>query len=141
MENKLAVNVLVEHSTRLMLLCKMADTSAESALAAFTIKLRQIVVPLRQMLTYDQGKKIACHRELAKTTEVRVCGPHSPYAKGLLENTNGLLQALLLKGTGLSVRDQQALDEIAGLINTRPRQMLVWLTPNQAFKQCMDAIE
>lgn len=57
--NKSAVGVLVERSTRLVLLCKMPDASAESALAAFTNKLRQIADPMRQTLTYDQGKEMA----------------------------------------------------------------------------------
>ena len=49
--NKSAVGVLVERSTRLVLLCKMPDASAESELAAFTNKLRQIAQPTRQTLT------------------------------------------------------------------------------------------
>ncbi len=53
--NQSAVGVLVERSTRLVLLCKMADASAESALAAFTAKLNLIAQPLRQTPTYDQG--------------------------------------------------------------------------------------
>src|SRR2546430_2360070 len=38
--NKSAVGVLVERSSRLVLLAKMADATAESALAAFTVKFR-----------------------------------------------------------------------------------------------------
>ena len=49
--NKSAVGVLVERSTRLVLLCKMPDASAESALAAFTAKLNLIAAPMRQSLT------------------------------------------------------------------------------------------
>jgi IS30 family transposase len=44
---------LVEHATRSVLLCEMAHASAESVLAAFTVKLRQIAVPLRRTLTSD----------------------------------------------------------------------------------------
>jgi IS30 family transposase len=40
--NKSAVGVLVERTTRLVLLCQMPDASAESALAAFTAKLNLI---------------------------------------------------------------------------------------------------
>jgi IS30 family transposase len=71
--------VLVERSTRLVLLCKMPDATAQSALAAFTAKLNQVIEPMRQTLTYDQGKEMARHRELAKATEwVYFCDPHSP---------------------------------------------------------------
>ncbi|WP_144267769.1 IS30 family transposase, partial [Comamonas thiooxydans] len=46
--NKSAVGVLVERSPRLVLLCKMPDATAESALAAFTAKLNQVSAPMRQ---------------------------------------------------------------------------------------------
>ena len=140
--NKSAVGVLVERSTRLVLLCKMPDASAESALAAFTHKLRQVADPMRQTLTYDQGKEMARHKELAAATGMRVyfCDPHSPWQKGSCENTNGLLRQFMPKGTDLSVHDQDALDSMADLMNNRPRQTLGWDSPYQAFQRFMSAI-
>lgn len=140
--NKSAVGVLVERSTRLVLLCKMPDATAESALGAFTAKLNQVSAPMRQTLTYDQGKEMACHRELAKATNMRVyfCDPHSPWQRASCENTNGLLRQFLPKGTDLSVHEQDALDAIADLLNNRPRQTLDWRSPYQAFAQFMQAI-
>jgi IS30 family transposase len=78
--NKSAIGVLVERTTRLVLLAKMPDATAESALAAFTFKLNQIADPMRQTLTYDRGKEMARHRDLARATSMRVyfCDPHSP---------------------------------------------------------------
>ena len=140
--NRSAVGVLVERTTRLVLLARMPDATAESALAAFTAKLNQIAAPLRQTLTYDQGKEMARHRELARNTDIRVyfCDPHSPWQRGTCENTNGLLRQFLPKGTDLSVHDQQALDSIADLLNTRPRQTLNWRSPIQAFSELMQGI-
>lgn len=61
--------MLVERTTRLVLLAKMPDGTAASALAAFTTKLRSIAEPiLRQTLTYDQGKEMAGHQELTANT-------------------------------------------------------------------------
>jgi IS30 family transposase len=134
--NKSAIGVLVERTTRLVLLARMPDATAESALAAFTFKLNQITQPMRQTLTYDQGKEMARHRELARDTNMRVyfCDPHSPWQRGTCENTNGLLRQMLPKGTDLSVHDQIALDSIADLLNNRPRQTLNWRSPIQAFR-------
>ena len=70
--NKSSVGVLVERTSRLVLLARMADATAESALAGFTAKLNAIAAPMRQSLTYDQGKEMARHRELAAATGVRV---------------------------------------------------------------------
>ncbi|ODS60594.1 MAG: hypothetical protein ABS38_12340 [Acidovorax sp. SCN 68-22] len=54
--NLSAAGVLVVRWPRLVLLCKMPDASAESALAAFTNKVRQTAQPMRQSLTYGQGR-------------------------------------------------------------------------------------
>jgi IS30 family transposase len=137
--NRSSVGVLVERTTRLVLLAKMPDATAESALAAFTAKLNQITQPLRQSLTYDQGREMACHRELARNTNIKVyfCDPHSPWQRGSCENTNGLLRQMLPKGTDLSIHDQEALDSMADLLNNRPRETLDWRTPIQVFKELM----
>lgn len=140
--NKSAVGVLVERTTRLVLLAHMPDATAESALAAFTYKLNQIADPLRQTLTYDQGKEMSRHRELAINTNTRVyfCDPHSPWQRGTCENTNGLLRQMMPKGTDLSVHDQFALDSMADLLNNRPRQTLNWRSPIQAFRDLMQGL-
>lgn len=140
--NRSAVGVLVERTTRLVLLARMPDASAESALAAFTAKLNHIASPLRQTLTYDQGREMARHRELARSANIRVyfCDLHSPWQRGTCENTNGLLRQFLPKGTDLSVYDQQALDSIADLMNNRPRETLGWHSPIQAFAELMQQL-
>ena len=97
--NKSAVGVLVERTSRLVLLARMQDATAATALAAFTAKLQSIAAPLRTSLTYDQGKEMARHAELTAQTGVRVyfCDPHSPWQRGTCENTNGLLRQYLPK--------------------------------------------
>lgn len=51
--NRSAVGVLVERSSRLVLLAKMDDATAASALTGYTLKLSGIAAPMRQSLTYD----------------------------------------------------------------------------------------
>jgi IS30 family transposase len=63
--NKSSVGVLVERSSRLVLLVKMADASAASALAGFSAKLNSIAAPMRHTLTYDQGKELVRHADLS----------------------------------------------------------------------------
>jgi IS30 family transposase len=82
--NKSSVGVLVERSRRrLVLLARMEDATAASALAGFTAKLNVISTPLRQSLTSDQGKEMtrqAGLADLAANTGVRVyfCDQYSP---------------------------------------------------------------
>ena len=78
---KLAVAVLVERMSRAVLLAKMPGSTAASALHALTIKLQSLVAPMRQTLTYDQGREMSRHAGLTAATGVRVyfCAPHSPW--------------------------------------------------------------
>ena len=133
--NKSSVGVLVERTSRLVLLARMENATAASALAGFTAKLNAISAPLRQSLTYDQGKEMTRHADLAANTGVRVyfCDPHSPWQRGTYENTDGLLRQYLPKGTDLSLYSQEELDAIADSLNARPRATHNWHTPLQVF--------
>jgi IS30 family transposase len=133
--NKSSVGVLVERTSRLVLLAKMDDATAASALAGFSAKLNSIAAPMRHSLTYDQGKEMARHAELAARTGVKVyfCDPHSPWQRGTCENTNGLLRQYLPKGTDLSAHSQDELDAIADSLNGRPRATHAFRTPLQVF--------
>jgi IS30 family transposase len=115
--NKSSVGVLVEHSSRLVLLAKMDDATAASALSGFSQKLNSIAEPMRQSFTHDQGKELTARTGVA----VYFCDPHSPWQRGTCENTNGLLRQYLPKGMDLSVYSQEQLDATADSPNTRPR--------------------
>ena len=68
--NKSSVGVLVERTSRLVLLAKMDDATAASALAGFSAKLNSIATPMRQSMTYDQGREMSRHTELTAQTGV-----------------------------------------------------------------------
>jgi IS30 family transposase len=106
--NQSSVGVLVEQSSRLVLLAKMEDATAASALAGFSAKLNSIAEPMPHSLTYDQGKEMSRHAELHEQTGVNIyfCDAHSPWQCGTCENTNGLLRQHMPKGTDLSVHTQ-----------------------------------
>jgi IS30 family transposase len=137
--NKSSVGVLVERTSRLVLLAKMDDATAASALAGFSAKLNSIAAPLRTSFTYDQGKEMSRHVDLAAQTGVKVyfCDPHSPWPRGTCENTNGLIRQYLTKGTDLSVFSQEEPNGIADSLNTRPRAAHSWYTPLGVFSQTL----
>ncbi len=93
--NKSSVSVLVERSTHLVLLAKMEDATAASVLAGFTERLNSVAAPMRRSFTYDQGREMSQHRQLALNAGVRVyfCDPHSPRQRGACKNISGLLRA------------------------------------------------
>ena len=89
--NGSAVGTLVERTTRLVILAKMNGTDATSARAGFTKKLRHVPALLRKTLTYDRGKEMAEHEQLAQRLAIQIffADPSSPWQRGTNENTNG----------------------------------------------------
>jgi transposase, IS30 family len=138
--NQSSVGVLVERSSRLVLLAKMQDATAASALAGFSAKLNSIAKPMRHSLTYDQGKEMSRHAELREQTGVNIyfCDPHSPWQRGTCENINGLLRQYMPKGTDLSVHTQDDLDAIADSLNNRPRATHEFNTPLAVFAAMLE---
>jgi IS30 family transposase len=71
--------------------------------------------------------------ELRTEVKVYFADPHSPWQRGINENTNGLPRQYLPKGTDLSTFSQEELDAIAWKLNTRPRKSLGFKCPAQLF--------
>lgn len=140
--NASAVGTLVERTSRLLMLIKLPEfkpASAANVMQAFSDKLLGIAAPMRQSMTYDQGREMAMHKELSKRTGVAVyfCDPHSPWQRGSNENTNGLVRQYLPKGTDLSDYSQEQLDAIADQINNRPRKGLGVRSPLAVYRELL----
>jgi IS30 family transposase len=133
--NASAVGTLVERKSRFVLLAKVDHPDAESVLEGFTRRLRTLPASLRKTLTYDQGKEMARHQELAERLHLRVyfADPHSPWQRPTNENTNGLLREYLPKGMDCSGLSQRYLTQVATALNTRPRKCLGFLTPEEVM--------
>ncbi|PAT30810.1 IS30 family transposase [Vandammella animalimorsus] len=135
--NRSAVGALSERKTRLVALCRMDGCTAEDALEGFTRQMKKAPAFMRESLTYDRGSEMACFAELSKRLKMDIgfCDPHAPWQRGSNENTNGLLRQFLPKGMDLSTISQTRLNDIARLLNSRPRQTLGWRTPEEVWTE------
>ncbi|WP_047196973.1 IS30 family transposase [Caldimonas brevitalea] len=133
--NKSAVGTLVCRKTLFVMLVKIEGATALDALHGFELAFSPLDPELRKTLTYDQGKEMALHKKLAESTGLKIyfADPHSPWQRGICENTNGLLRQYLPKGTDLSGSSQRQLDAIAWSLNTRPRKTLGFRSPAEVF--------
>lgn len=135
--NRSCVGTLVERKTRFVVLCKMDGGTAEAALEGFSRQMKKVPGFLRESLTYDRGTEMTCYAELMGRLNIDVwfADPHAPWKCGSNENPNGLLRQFLPKDVDLSQASQEYLNQVAALMNGRPRKTLAWATLQEAMEK------
>ena len=133
--NASALGTLVERTTRTTLLVPLRAKDATSVRQAFAREMRTLPQQLARSLTYDQGKEMAEHELFTQETRIQVyfAHPHSPWERGTNENTNGLIRQFFPKGTDFSRVSRRQIKHVQTLLNGRPRKVLNWRTPSEAF--------
>jgi transposase, IS30 family len=137
--NKSAIGTLVERKTRLTILARLQKKDSPTVCKAFAEKLNHLPKRLKKSLTYDQGTEMADHKKFSQTTRIKVyfAHPHSPWERGTSENTNGLVRDFFPSGTDFSKVSDQQLQSVQDLLNDRPRKILNWHTPHEAFTKAV----
>lgn len=135
-----AIGSLVERMTRTTVLVRIPALDTTSVRRAFERALTQLPARVRRSLTYDRGVEMHQHELLTKHVKLQVyfCDPHSPWQRGTNENTNGLVRQYYPKGTDFRPVTQRELNRVARQLNTRPRKVLDWRTPLEAWEQILD---
>lgn len=134
--NLSAIGTLVERSSNFTMLVALPDGyKPEQVAPALTRKIQQLPDQLRRALTWDQGPEMRDWEQVKIDTGIEVffCDPHSPWQRGINENTNGLLRQYFPKGTPLGGFTETALDAVAAELNDRPRKRLEFQTPNEVL--------
>jgi transposase, IS30 family len=131
-----ALLVAVERTTRFTLIRKVPSKHASVVGAALRKLFRDLPAHLRRTLTYDNGKEMALHAQFTVATNVRVyfADPHSPWQRGAVEQTNGLIREYFPKPTDFNNVSHQAIANVQAMLNSRPRRVLAAATPAEVFR-------
>jgi len=135
-----AILSLVERVSRYTVLHKLDAATADLTSRAIIIKLRPHRARVHT-ITADNGKEFAGHQRVARCLEAQFyfAKPYHAWERGLNENTNGLVRQYFPKGTSFVDITPAAVARVQRKLNSRPRKVLGYKTPNEVFCAPEDA--
>jgi transposase, IS30 family len=133
-ERTCGILTAVERVTGWVVIGKLEALTAEALTARAIQLLRDQPHPVRS-LTMDNGPEMSGWRRLqvALHAPCFFTDPYSAWQRGTNENTNGLIRQYIPKKTSMAQLTQRDCTYIANRLNTRPRERLGWLTPEECY--------
>lgn len=134
--NRQAVLVLHERVSRFTSAFRLADKTADTAIAQMIAVFGSLPKSLARSITFDNGGEFARHYRLNQHLGIQTyfCDPHAPWQKGGVENAIGRLRRKLPRPTDLDTLPDGALDAILGAHNAQPRKILAFTSPAELFQ-------
>ncbi|MGM0121181.1 IS30 family transposase [Enterococcus sp. AZ152] len=129
---KPVILTLVDRKSRFLLAkwCKNRKAITISRSIIYLLKEQSLCT-----ITADNGKEFSDFEMVEKqlNTSVYFADPYCSWQRGTNENTNGLLREFLPKGIDLGTITDRQLQEYVKLINSRPRKVLKYQTPEEVY--------
>lgn len=136
-QSKVAVNVLTDRKSRITLLKKLQQKTAEDTKLAILELLGKYPGNYRHTITYDNGSENTLHEEINKMLDIKsyFCKPYHSWEKGTVENTIGLIRRFLPKKTDFAEVSDEEFSGIEDWLNNRPRKCLNYKTPLEVLEE------
>jgi len=125
---------LVDRASKYALLERVDRKTADAVGAAMTGMLGSLPV---HTVTADNGKEFAGHARVSEALGAAFffARPYHSWERGLNEHTNGLVRERFPKGTDFRKVSDAQVQAVQDRLNARPRKVLGYLTPSEAFRQ------
>lgn len=132
-----AIHTSVERRSRYLIAHKIPAVTAAATLHAQISMFTRLPAHAARSVTADNGPEFAHHYRLADTLAIPTyfADPYSAWQRGTNEHFNGRIRKYLPKGTSFQGLTQTELDEFTHEISNRPRKILGWTTPAEAFQE------
>ena len=126
-----------ERKSGLILADKLNAITAEEARKKTGARFKGIKKEKRQTMTYDNSSIFSEHELTERETGMTIyfSYPYHAWERGCNENANGLLRQFFPKKTPIGPVTQKQIQKAVGLLNSRPRKRLNYLTPYEVFNQ------
>lgn len=133
------VGALVSMVDRVSKYVKLVRVKGKKAFIV-TNAIQKALGPLSDVvytLTADNGKEFAMHEKIASLLKASVyfAKPYCSWERGLNEHTNGLVRQYFPKKTSFDTISDEEVQIVENLLNSRPRKILNFLTPLEAFNR------
>lgn len=131
------IAVIVEKKTRFIKLILNQSKQTSLVIQGMFKALVDLPSESRKTMTLDNGSEFVRHTVLQRFLGLKTyfCDKHSPWQKGLVEQTNAMLHRYLPKKANLKTYSPWQIEQIELKMNSRPRKCLGFRTPLEAFNQ------
>jgi len=126
---------LCERMTRFLITASLKTKTASETGNVLRNIFHRLPEPARHTVTFDNGGEFAEHETLTSETGVQAffCDPHSPWQRGAIKNTNGVIRRDMPRKTDRADYSPADIDDIMWAVNSTPRKCLGYRTPAEAF--------
>ena len=138
-ERTIGILTHVERKSGYLLADKLDRILARNVQDKTINRFKNISRDKKYTITYDNGSEFTEHQAMENITglDIYFAYPYHAWERGTNENTNGLLRQFFPKKSPFVNINQEDIDGIVRLINTRPRKRLNYFTPAEVFsKNC-----
>lgn len=128
---------MVDRHSRYLMAQVIPNKLSKPLSLTMTSMLVSVPKQYRKTVTPDRGSEFAAHADVTAATGVEFyfADPYSPWQRGTVENTNGLIREYMPKSFDISSASHQQISAMVDIINRRPRKCLNWYSPHELFSK------
>ena len=127
---------MVERQSRYTLVGQLDDRTTESLNKRVSWLIKETGLPFKT-ITADNGTEFNQYQQLESShgCDFYFATPYHSWERGTNENTNGLIRQYIPKKQSMALLSQRSCSDIARRLNTRPRKVLGFKTPEEYIRE------